>query len=171
MDKLLEFGRRAMFYIRVLSGYEERRIRSYRLQLQQRLQQAQERKAALKKVPEQIILSEVRRMVEDMQSLNKKLEETYSVCLLGHYHVISVQDADQVLCSWPLEAAIEEYFKPIDKEAEYIMKMQLEGEEKTMREMMKAMQTQALLEKDSQNSKTDQHIQESTTADKRAQVG
>ncbi|KAL0441802.1 UNVERIFIED_CONTAM: hypothetical protein Sradi_0119100 [Sesamum radiatum] len=170
MDKLLEFGRRAMFYVRVLSGYEERRIRSYRLQLQQRLQQAQERKAALKKVPEQIILSEVRRMVEDMQSLNKKLEET-SVCLLGHYHVISVQDADQVLCSWPLEAAIEEYFKPIDKEAEYIMKMQLEGEEKTMREMMKAMQTQALLEKDSQNSKTDQHIQESTTADKRAQVG
>ncbi|XP_011073197.1 uncharacterized protein LOC105158224 [Sesamum indicum] len=145
MDKLLEFGRRAMFYVRVLSGYEERRIRSYRLQLQQRLQQAQERKAALKKVPEQIILSEVRRMVEDMQSLNKKLEET--------------------------EAAIEEYFKPIDKEAEYIMKMQLEGEEKTMREMMKAMQTQALLEKDLQNSKTDQQIQESTTADKHAQVG
>ncbi|KAK4436758.1 hypothetical protein Salat_0009700 [Sesamum alatum] len=150
MDKLLEFGRRAMFYVRVLSGYEERRIRSYRLQLQQRLQQAQERKAALKKVPEQIILSEVRRMVEDMQSLNKKLEET--------------------------EAAIEEYFKPIDKEAEYIMKMQLEGEEKTMREMMKAMQTQALLEKaenveNLQNSKTDQHIQESTAADKRAQVG
>ncbi|KAI3455154.1 hypothetical protein Pfo_011817 [Paulownia fortunei] len=152
MDKLLEFGRKAMFYVRVLSGYEEYRIRSYRLQLQQRLQQAQEKKAALKKVPEQIILSEVRRMVEDMQSLNKKLEET--------------------------EAAIEEYFKPIDKEAEFIMKMQLEGEEKTMREMMKAMQTQALLEKaeaekvgNFQNSKTDQQIQESTTADKRTQVG
>ena len=42
--------------------------------------------------------------------------------------------------------AIEEYFKPIDKEAEIIMKTQLEGEEKTVREMMKAMQTQALLE-------------------------
>lgn len=39
MDKLLEFGRKAMFYVRVLSGYEERRIRSYRLQLQQRLAQ------------------------------------------------------------------------------------------------------------------------------------
>lgn len=39
MDKLLEFGRRAMFYARVLSGYEERRIRSYRLQLEKRLQQ------------------------------------------------------------------------------------------------------------------------------------
>ncbi|KAG8379570.1 hypothetical protein BUALT_Bualt07G0102700 [Buddleja alternifolia] len=78
MDKLLEFGRKAMFYVRVLSGYEEHRIRSYRIQLQQRLQQAQERKAALKKVPEQIIISEVRRMVEDMQSLNKKLEETSS---------------------------------------------------------------------------------------------
>ncbi|PIN02981.1 hypothetical protein CDL12_24500 [Handroanthus impetiginosus] len=163
MDKLLEFGRKAMFYVRVLSGYEERRIRSYRLQLQQRLQQAQERKAALKKVPEQIILSEVRRMVEDMQSLNKKLEET--------------------------EAAIEEYFKPIDKEAEFIMKMQLEGEEKTMREMVKAMQTQALLEKaeaektanvqnskaekaaNVQNSKADQQIQEPTAAEKHAQVG
>lgn len=35
----MEFGRRAIFYVRVLSGYEERRIRSYRLQLQNRLQQ------------------------------------------------------------------------------------------------------------------------------------
>lgn len=99
MKKLLDFGKKAMFFIRVLSGYEERRIQSYRLQLQERLQKAQERKKALKKVPEQIILSEVRRMVEDMQALNKKLEET--------------------------EAAIEEFFKPIDKEANVIMKMQL----------------------------------------------
>lgn len=110
-----------MFYVRVLSGYEERRIRSYRLQLQQRLQKAQERKEALKQVPEQIILSEVRRMVEDMQALNKKLEET--------------------------EAAIEDYFKPIDKQADIIMKMQLEGEERKMKDMMSAMQQQALLEK------------------------
>nr|XP_009788428.1 PREDICTED: uncharacterized protein LOC104236240 isoform X2 [Nicotiana sylvestris] len=76
MKKLIEFGRKAMFYIRVLSGYEERRIRSYRLQLQQRLQQAEERKAAVRKIPEQIILSEVKRMVEEMQALNKKLEDT-----------------------------------------------------------------------------------------------
>lgn len=110
-----------MFYVRVLSGYEERRIRSYRLQLQQRLQKAQERKEALKQVPEQIILSEVRRMVEDMQALNKKLEET--------------------------EAAIEDYFKPIDKQADIIVKMQLEGEERKMKDMMSAMQQQALLEK------------------------
>ncbi|KAL5750819.1 hypothetical protein ACOSP7_025422 [Xanthoceras sorbifolium] len=121
MNKLIEFGRRALFYARVLSGYEERRIRSYRLQLEKRLQQAQERKAALRKLPEQAILSEVRRMVEEMQTLNKKLEET--------------------------EAAIEEYFKPIDKEAEIIMKIQLEGEEKSMMERMTAMQKQALLEK------------------------
>ncbi|KAH7549684.1 hypothetical protein JRO89_XS13G0066100 [Xanthoceras sorbifolium] len=183
MNKLIEFGRRALFYARVLSGYEERRIRSYRLQLEKRLQQiykslkyamnvfagnkysfcsfsltafrvifalyfdrylkstdlidglnavlesffltwlifAQERKAALRKLPEQAILSEVRRMVEEMQTLNKKLEET--------------------------EAAIEEYFKPIDKEAEIIMKIQLEGEEKSMMERMMAMQKQALLEK------------------------
>lgn len=45
------------------------------------------------------------------------------------------------------EAAIEEYFKPIDKDAERIMKVQLEGEEKKMKEMMTAMQQQALLEK------------------------
>ncbi|XP_043715147.1 uncharacterized protein LOC122663613 [Telopea speciosissima] len=121
MDKLLEFGRKALFYVRVLSGYEERRIRSYRLQLQRRFEQAQERKAALRKIPEQVILSEVRRMVEEMQALNRKLEET--------------------------ESAIEEYFKPIDKQAEVIMNMQLEGEEKRTREMMKAMHEQALLVK------------------------
>ncbi|XP_075639824.1 uncharacterized protein LOC142611620 [Castanea sativa] len=121
MNKLLDFGRKALFYVRVLSGYEERRIRSFRLELEQRMKQAQERKAALRKVPEQAILAEVRRMVVEMQNLNKKLEET--------------------------EAAIEEYFKPIDKEAEVIMKMQLDGEEKTLKEMMKTMQQQALLEK------------------------
>ncbi|XP_061376453.1 uncharacterized protein LOC133318463 [Gastrolobium bilobum] len=116
MNKLLEFGRKAMFYVRVLSGYEERRIRSFRLQLEERVKQAQERKAALNKVPEQIILSDVRRMVEEMQALNKKLEET--------------------------ETAIEEYFKPLDKEAEIIMKMQLQGEEKTSEMMMKALEQQ-----------------------------
>ncbi|XP_057767698.1 uncharacterized protein LOC130987982 [Salvia miltiorrhiza] len=121
MDKVREFFKKTMFYARVLSGYEERRIRSYRLKLQQRLQQAQLKKAALNKVPEQIILSEVRKMVQEMQSLNKKLEDT--------------------------EAAIEDYFKPIDKEAEMIMKAQLEGEEKTMKMMVATMQRQALLEK------------------------
>ncbi|EEF30606.1 uncharacterized protein LOC8267958 [Ricinus communis] len=121
MNKLVEFGRKALFYVRVLSGYEERRIRNYRLQLEKRLIQAEEKKAALKKIPEQAVLAEVRQMVEEMQTLNRKLEET--------------------------EAAIEEYFKPIDKEAEIIMKMQLDGEEKSMREMMKTMQTQAILER------------------------
>ncbi|KAF5189692.1 transcription factor IIIB [Thalictrum thalictroides] len=110
MDKLVEFGRKAMFYVRVLSGYEERRIRSFRLQLHKRIQEAEERKAALRKIPEQAILSEVRRM----------------------------------------EAAIEDYFKPIDKEAEIMMDMQLKGEEKKMKEMkemVKVMQEQALVEK------------------------
>ncbi|XP_073314276.1 uncharacterized protein [Primulina huaijiensis] len=151
MDKLLEFGRKAMFYVRVLSGYEERRIRSYRLQLQQRLQKAEEKKVALQKVPEQIILSEVRQMVQDMQSMNKKLEET--------------------------EAAIEEYFKPIDKDAELLMKTQLEGEEKTMREMMKAMQSRAFLDQAEvekteklKSTQPDQHIEGSISSDKRAQV-
>lgn len=40
--------------------------------------QAEERKAAVRKIPEQMILSEVRRMVEEMQALNKKLEDTVS---------------------------------------------------------------------------------------------
>lgn len=40
--------------------------------------QAQAKKEALRKVPEQTILAEVRQMVEEMQSLNKKLEETVS---------------------------------------------------------------------------------------------
>ncbi|KAL3574915.1 hypothetical protein D5086_023016 [Populus alba] len=78
MKKLLDFGRRALFYIRVLSGYEERKIRNHRLQLEQRLRQAQERKEALRKIPEQFILSEVRRMVEEMQNLNKKIDEIVS---------------------------------------------------------------------------------------------
>ncbi|KAJ7944681.1 IIIB transcription factor [Quillaja saponaria] len=131
MNKLLEFGWKALFYVRVLSGYEERRIRAFRLQLENRAQQAQARKAALRKVPEQVILAEVRRMVEEMQALNKKLEET--------------------------ETAIKEYFKPIDNEAEFIMKIQLEGEEKLMREMMKVMQQQALSEKAETEKVTNLH--------------
>ena len=39
MKRLMDFGRRALFYIRVLSGYEERKIRNHRLQLEQRLRQ------------------------------------------------------------------------------------------------------------------------------------
>ncbi|CAN6464953.1 unnamed protein product [Victoria cruziana] len=113
MNKLREFGQKAMFFIRIISGYEERQIRSYRLQLEKRLQHAKVRKEALKRIPEQVILSEVRRMVEEMQALNKKLDDT--------------------------EGAINEYFKPIDKEAEIIMAMQLEGEERKMRAMEKAM--------------------------------
>ncbi|CAL0311085.1 unnamed protein product [Lupinus luteus] len=134
MNKLLEFGRKALFYARVLSGYEERRIRSFRLQLERHVQQVQERKAAISKVPEQIILSEVRNMVQEMQALNKKLEET--------------------------EAAVEEYFKPLDNEAEIIMKMQLEGEERTSQMMMNALEEQAALQaaKAKQNASISQAV-------------
>lgn len=55
------------------------------------------------------------------------------------------------------EAAIEKYFKPIDEQAETLMKMQLEGEEKTMKEMMKALQQQALLEKTESNKTAKVH--------------
>ncbi|CAL1365984.1 unnamed protein product [Linum trigynum] len=120
MNKFLEFGRKALFYAKVLSGYEERRIRNYRLMLEKRLQQAEEKKLALRKLPEQTILTEVRAMVEDMQALNKKLEET--------------------------EAAIDDYFKPINTQAEILMKQQLEGEEQTMTEMMKVLETKAMIE-------------------------
>ncbi|KAG1369859.1 hypothetical protein COCNU_15G002250 [Cocos nucifera] len=57
-----------------------------------------------------------------MQALNHQLEET--------------------------EVAIEEYFKPIDKNAEIIMNMQLEKEEKQMKEMVKAMHEQAMLQRE-----------------------
>ncbi|KAJ4821828.1 hypothetical protein Tsubulata_043993 [Turnera subulata] len=120
MNKLLEFGRKAMFYVRVLSGYEERRIRNYRLMLEKKLQKAQAEKEAMKLIPEKLILTEVRRMVEDMQKLNKTLEQT--------------------------EKAIEEYFSPLDKQAEAIMKMQLESQSKSMTEMAKAMQAEVLRE-------------------------
>ncbi|KAE8705974.1 bax inhibitor 1-like [Hibiscus syriacus] len=59
-------------------GYVERRIRNYRLELEKRLQQAQARKASLRKIHEQTVLQEARWMVEDMQALNKRLEETVS---------------------------------------------------------------------------------------------
>ncbi|KAH0942207.1 hypothetical protein HID58_001844 [Brassica napus] len=136
MKKLLEFGRKAMFYVRVLSGYEERRIRNYRLQLEKRIQQvslllmlplsivlrmnwlAQQRKAEINRLPEKVVLSEVRRMVEQMQNLNKQIENT--------------------------EAQIEDYFKPIDKQAGTIMEVQLESEKKTMGTMMNATQEETI---------------------------
>ncbi|KAI7725393.1 hypothetical protein M8C21_014909 [Ambrosia artemisiifolia] len=120
MKKLIEFGKKAMFYARVLSGYEERRIRSYRLNLQKRITEAEQRKAEIRKIPEQLILSEVRQMVEEMKAVNKQLEDT--------------------------EAAINEYFKPVDKQAEMIVEMKLQEEEKTMKQMMQAMKAQALLD-------------------------
>lgn len=46
------------------------------------------------------------------------------------------------------ESAIDQYFSPLDKEAEMIMKVQLEGEERSMKEMVKTMQRQAILEKE-----------------------
>lgn len=88
-------------------------------------------------------------------------------------------------CFYVQEAAIEEYFKPIDKEAEIIVKMQLDGEEKTMREMMAAMQRQALVEKaeaerlanaqhlnlkERSNTKDDPQDAESTTSQNHAQM-
>lgn len=50
--------------------------------------QAEERKAAIRRIPEQAILGEVRRMVEEMQTLNKKLEETVSCKFLWHWFLI-----------------------------------------------------------------------------------
>jgi len=59
------------------------------------MKKAQARRAAINKVPEQVILSEVRRMVEEMQALNKKLEETVSCIIREKYKIgkfrISIQ--------------------------------------------------------------------------------
>jgi chromosome segregation ATPase len=122
MDKLVQFGRKAWFVVRVLSGYEERRIRAHRLQMQQQIARAQAKKEELRKQPEQIILSEVRQMVQQMQALNQQLEET--------------------------ETAIDEYFKPIDKNAKIITDMQLEKEEKQIKEMTKVMQDQIAMQRE-----------------------
>ncbi|KAI3713290.1 hypothetical protein L1987_71864 [Smallanthus sonchifolius] len=126
MKKLMEFGRKAMFYVRVLSGYEERRIRSYRLDLEKRITEAQRMKQEIRKIPEKLILSEVRQMVEEMQSVNKQLEDT--------------------------EASIDEYFKSVDKQAEMIVEMKLKEEEKTMKQMMQAMKAQALIDQQEKNA-------------------
>lgn len=42
------------------------------------------------------------------------------------------------------EAAIDEYFKPLDAQAEMLMKMQYDSKEKSMEEMMMSMSTQAM---------------------------
>lgn len=59
------------------------------------MNKVQARKAAINKVPEQIILSEVRRMVDEMKALNKKLEETVSCIIREKYKIgkfrISIQ--------------------------------------------------------------------------------
>ncbi|KAF3670411.1 putative LRR receptor-like serine/threonine-protein kinase-like isoform X1 [Capsicum annuum] len=202
MKKLLEFGRKAMFYIRVLSGYEERRIRSYRLQLQQRLQEAEQRKEEVRKMPEQVILSEVRRMVEEMQALNKKLEDTWTGNLLTSLVkvVIFIGKVDFPLvwsrrylsasefpsstgrlrmglktCFLGLnhsEMAINEYFKPLDQQAEEVVKMQLKGDEKRKDELIEAMQRQAILEmaqaekqKNMRMLNTNKHVQEKASTE------
>lgn len=41
----------------------------------------------------------------------------------------------------------DEYFNPLDKEVEMIMKVTLDGEDKSMKEMVKTIQRQAILEK------------------------
>lgn len=53
-------------------------------------EKAQARKAAINKVPEQIVLSEIRRMVEEMQALNKKLEETVSCIFMKKYETLEI---------------------------------------------------------------------------------
>lgn len=45
--------------------------------------QANQRKAEINRLPEQIVLSEVRRMVEEMQNLNKQIENTVSLLSLS----------------------------------------------------------------------------------------
>ncbi|KAJ1696329.1 hypothetical protein LUZ63_004841 [Rhynchospora breviuscula] len=122
MNKLLEYGRKAWFIVRVMSGYEERRIRAYRLLLQEKIRKAQAKREEVKKLPEQVILSEVRRMVEEMQGLNRLLEET--------------------------EAKIEEHFKPIDEAANRIINLQMEKEERRMKEMMKIAHEQAMMQRE-----------------------
>uniref|UniRef100_M1CHE7 Uncharacterized protein n=1 Tax=Solanum tuberosum TaxID=4113 RepID=M1CHE7_SOLTU len=70
------------------------------------------------------------------------------------------------------ETAITDYFKPLDQQAEEVVKMQLKGDEKRKDEMMEAMQKQALLEmaqaekqKNMQMLNTNKHVQEKTSTE------
>lgn len=45
------------------------------------------------------------------------------------------------------EAIIEEYFKPIDEAAHRIMDMKMEKEERQMKELMKVMKEQAVMQR------------------------
>ncbi|XP_068649404.1 uncharacterized protein [Aristolochia californica] len=117
MNKLLEFGWKALFVIRVLSGYEARRIRSYRLQLQKRIEVffvcrlkpgRWHREKFLNRPSWQKFVAWLRRCKHSTENLKK----------LNYFS------------PYEFEAAIEEYFKPIDKQAEIIMNKQLERKER-----------------------------------------
>lgn len=112
MDRFLGFGRRLWFVCRVMLGIEERSIQAQNIEFQKKLMLMRERKAALERVPEQMILSEIRKVVEEMQKLNESLDKT--------------------------EEAVQKFLEPVRKEAHLIMEAQLEKEEKLMREMMQA---------------------------------
>jgi len=112
MDRFLGFGRRLWFVCRVMLGIEERNIRAQNIELQKKLMRMRERKAALERVPEQMILSEIRKVVEEMQKLNESLDKT--------------------------EEAVQKLLEPVRKEAHLIMEAQLEKEENVMRELMQA---------------------------------
>lgn len=71
-----------------------------------------QRKAILERVPEQMILSEIRKVVQEMQKLNETLDKT--------------------------EETVQKYLDPVRTEAHLIMEAQLEKEEKLMRELMQA---------------------------------
>eukprot|EP01018_Ginkgo_biloba_P016285 Gb_37562 [translate_table: standard] len=146
MDQFLGFGRRVWFICRVFFGIEERSIRAHRVEFQKRLMLMRERKAALERLPEQVVLSELRKVVDEMQRLSQALTDT--------------------------EKTVEKYFEPLHKQARLIVEAQLEGEEKIMREMMKATQENMLHAKVAQNreeeSSTDSssHNVEVTVGDK-----
>ena len=59
---------------------------------------------------------------------------------------IIVNNVPSPYCFRLQEAVIDDYFKPLDKQVQKVMKTQLEGEEKSMKQMMTAMQEQAFHE-------------------------
>jgi len=76
-----------------------------------------------------------------------------SACSIGHVcfaffplYLFLYSNFLKVICALVQEADINEYFKPIDKEVEAIINMQME-KEKAKTEMMGAMYKQAMLEK------------------------
>eukprot|EP00252_Welwitschia_mirabilis_P022622 TRINITY_DN6175_c0_g1_i1.p1 TRINITY_DN6175_c0_g1~~TRINITY_DN6175_c0_g1_i1.p1 ORF type:complete len:184 (+),score=44.34 TRINITY_DN6175_c0_g1_i1:249-800(+) len=113
MDRFLRYGRRMWLMCKIFFGVEERNIRALNIELQKRAMKLREQKALLAKGPEEMVLSEVRRLIEEMHRLNQTLDNT--------------------------DKKFKELLAPLRKEANMLMEAQLESEKMLMKDMIQIM--------------------------------